>query len=168
MEGLQINQILMDCVIRGTIEGFEMTGLKPAAVGVSRFFTSSKEFSVIVGLHGQCNGNVNINFSEHTACFIAEKFIGDEIKELNEDAVDAMCEIGNIVAGRFKELLRKTEFEFDAISLPAVIFGGNYNLYHFKNITTVSVMFEIKELPILHIHDKFFTTSISLLGQSGR
>ena len=30
------------------------------------------------------------------------------------------------------------------------------------------VTFEIKELSILHINDKFFTTSITLLGQSGR
>ena len=157
----------MDCVIRGTGEGLEMTGLMPDASGVSRYYNASKELSVIVGLHGQCNGNLTMNFSKHTATFLAKKLMGEDIKELNEDAIDAICEIGNIVAGRFKELLSNTEFEFGAISLPAIIFGGNYDLYHLKNITTVSVTFEIKELSILHMNDKFFTTSISLLRQSG-
>ena len=167
MEGLKINSTLVDCVINGTLEGLEMTGLKPDAVGASRFNKTSSELSVIVGLHGECNGNMTLNFSENTAVFIAEKFMGEEIKSLDENAIDAICEVGNIVAGRFKELLEGTDFEFSGISLPALIFGANYYLYHLKNITTVTVTFEINEVSLTHIHDKFFTTSISLLGQSG-
>ncbi|MFH1998710.1 MAG: hypothetical protein ABIK28_03470, partial [Planctomycetota bacterium] len=66
---------------------------------------------------------------------------------------------------RMKEHLVDTEFGFDAISLPALIFGANYNLYHLKNIVTVSVTFEINEVSIVHMNDKFFTTSIALMKQ---
>ncbi|MGA1823758.1 MAG: chemotaxis protein CheX [bacterium] len=164
---LKINSTLVDCVIKGTLEGLQMTGLRPDAVGASRFNKAASDLSVIVGLHGQCNGNMTLNFSENTAVFIAERFMGEEIKTLDENAIDAICEIGNMVAGSFKELLEPTEFRFTGISLPALIFGANYYLYHVKNITTVTVTFEINEVSINHIHDKFFTTSISLLGQSG-
>lgn len=165
---LTINQTLMDCVIDGTLEGLSMTGLEPDAVGVSRFQTSSKALSVIVGLHGQRNGNMTMNFSERTATFLASKLLGEEFPKFNEDAIDAVCEIGNMVAGRFKEILIGTDWQFDAISLPALVFGANYNLYHLKNITTVAVTFEINEVSVVHMNDKFFTTSIALLGSSGK
>ncbi|MCP4601830.1 MAG: chemotaxis protein CheX [Proteobacteria bacterium] len=166
MPGLLIDQKLLDCVINSTIEGLEMTEIQPDAIGASKFNTSSREITVIVGLHGQSNGNMVLNMSQHTANFIAGKLLGDELKELDEDSIDAICEIGNMVAGRFKDHLIGTEFEFSTISLPALVFGANYNFYHLKNITTVSVTFEISEVSIVHHADKFFTTTISLLGQS--
>lgn len=168
IEKLKINQTLMACVIDGTLEGLSMTGLEPDAVGVSRFQTSSKALSVIVGLHGQRNGNMTMNFSERTATFLASKLLEEDFEKFNEDAIDAVCEIGNMVAGRFKEILIGTDWQFDAISLPALVFGANYNLYHLKNITTVAVTFEINEVSVVHMNDKFFTTSIALLGGSGQ
>lgn len=165
--GLKIDPVLLNCVIQGTNEGLEMAELKPVPVGASRFSGTSKELSVIVGLHGEnSNGNMSINISKRTAKFLAGKLMGEEIDELDEDAVDALCEIGNMVAGRFKELLIGTPHEFKTISLPAIIFGANYALYHVKNIVSVSVMFEVEEISIVHMDDKFFSTSIALLGQS--
>ena len=165
---LNINKTLLNCVIRGTQTGLSMTGIEPDAVGASRFNTAAKDISVIVGLHGKCNGYMTLNLSERTACFIAAKLMGDEsASKLNEDTIDAICEIGNMVAGRFKDELIGTEFQFEAISLPALILGAKYDLYHFKNITTVSVTFEIKEISVVHVQDKFFSTTIALLGQSG-
>jgi CheY-specific phosphatase CheX len=166
---LNINKTLLECVIRGTQAGLSMTGIVPDAVGASKFNSATKDISVIVGLHGNCNGNMTLNFSEHTACFIATKLMGEEeLIGLNEDIIDAICEIGNMVAGRFKEELMGTEFQFAAISLPALILGAKYDLYHFKNIITASVTFEIKEISVVHVQDRFFSTTISLLGQSGR
>ena len=164
---LNINQVLLDCVIRGTHSGLSMTGIEPDAVGASRFNTGVKDVSVIVGLHGRCNGNMTLNLSENTACFLAGKLAGEEYTEMNEDTVDAICEIGNMVAGRFKEELMGTDFQFEAISLPALILGAKYDLYHLKNITTASVTFEIKEISVVKVHDRFFSSTISLLGQSG-
>jgi len=163
--GLKINTELMDCVIQATVEGLQMTGIVPEAVGASQFSTGSKELSVLVGLHGNRNGNMTMNLSERTAVFLAGKLFADEgMSELTEDAIDGVCELGNMVAGRMKELLGKTDYAFKAISLPAIVFGANYNLYHLKNIETVSVTFEISEVSIVNVKDKFFTTSISLMG----
>ncbi len=168
IQGLKINEVLAGSVIAGTVEGLQMAEIAPEAVGISRFDSVHRDLSVIVGVHGSCNGNITMNISEHTAVFVAGRLLGEPLEQLDEDAIDAICEIGNMVAGRFKEILSKTEFAFQSISLPALVFGGNYNLYHLKNITTVSVTFEIKEVSIVHVRDKFFSTSIALLGQSGQ
>ena len=165
-EKLNINPILMSCVIEGTVGGLSMTGIVPRAVGVSRFFTSGKELSVIVGLHGVRNGNMTLNLSERTACFLAGQMLGMSIAEMNEETIDAICEIGNMVAGQFHNRLHGTPFHFDGISLPAFIFGANYNLYHMKNLITVSVTFEIEEVSVVHMKDKFFTSTISLLSSA--
>ena len=168
IEGLKIDEVLARSVITGTVEGLQMSQIVPEAVGLSRFESVTRDLSVIVGVHGTSIGNITMNISERAAVIIASRMLGEPLDHLDEDAIDAICEIGNMVAGRLKELLRTTPYEFLSISLPALVFGGNYNLYHLKNITTVSVTFEIKEVSIVHVLDKFFSTSISLLGRSGQ
>jgi len=164
MNRLQIDPTLLNCVIEGTIGGLAMTGIRPNAVGVSRFTSASRELSVLVGLHGKRNGNMTMNLSDRTTMFLASRLLGASITEMNEEAIDAICEIGNMVAGKFHTLLNGTSWHFDSISLPALIFGANYNLYHLKNIITVAVTFEIEEVSVVHIQDKFFTSSIALIG----
>lgn len=167
MKGLQIDEALLQCVIQGTNEGLEMAETSPQAIGVSKFNSTNREISVIVGLHGEKrNGNMTINLSKRTATHLAGKLMGEEIHDLDEDAVDAICEIGNMIAGRFKDLLTSTKHEFKTISLPAIIFGANYTMYHTKNITSISVMFELSDISIVHMGDKFFNISIALLSQS--
>ncbi|MBN2530078.1 MAG: chemotaxis protein CheX [Deltaproteobacteria bacterium] len=167
MKGLNIDDVLLDCIITGTNEGLEMAEVELQAIGASKFNTINKEISVIVGLHGETrNGNMALNLSERTAKHLAGKLMGEEIFALDDDAIDALCEIGNMIAGRFKELLMGTAHEFRTISLPAVIFGANYTMYHTKNITSISVMFELTDVHIGHMGDKFFNVSIALLTHS--
>ena len=167
MNKLLIDDVLLDCIIQGTFEGLEMAEVSPQAIGASKFNSINKEISVIVGLHGENrNGNMALNLSERTAMFLAEKLMGEKVNELDDDAIDALCEIGNMIAGRLKELFIGTEHEFRTISLPAVIFGANYTMYHTKNITSISVLFELQDIPIGHMGDKFFNVSIALLTHS--
>jgi CheY-specific phosphatase CheX len=164
MSGLKIDQTLLECVIQGTIEGISMTGITPEPVGASRLMAASRDLSVLVSLQGNRNGQMTINLSTWTACFLAGKLMGEEGQpELSEDTFDAICELGNMVAGRFKDILHGTEYEFSTISLPALIAGANYNLYHTRNITTAAVEFEIGEISVVKMKDRFFTCSISLM-----
>ena len=143
-----------------------MTGLTPEPVGASRFISAPRAYSVLVSLYGDQNGNMNLNFREQAVLFLSSKLLGDEPMEdasIDEDTFDAISEIGNMVAGRFKELLMGTSFEFEAISLPAMIVGANYSLYHSRGIISASVEFEIEEMGMKHMRDKFFTSSISLM-----
>lgn len=163
MAGLTIDETLLQSVIRGTIEGLSMTGIEPDPVGASKFLSATREISVIVSLYGKRNGSMTLNLSRQTALFLASKLLGEDQAELTEDTFDGISELGNIIAGRYKDLLLGTDFEITGISLPALIMGANYDLYHARGITTASVEFEIREIPMVHMRDKFFTSSVSLM-----
>lgn len=163
MEGLFIDETLMGCIIRATADGLAMAEIAPRAVGVSRFQVQSRELAVLVGLHGKRSGNMTVSLSEATAVFLASRLVGEEFARLDEDVVDAVCEIGNIVAGAIKEELAGTEFEFDAISLPGLVFGAGYTFYHVKNIVSASVTFELAEVSVRQLRDKFFSTSLAFM-----
>lgn len=160
---LNIDPTLLQACITSTLEGLEMAEVAPSPVGASRFLAGDKEFSVLVSLYGDYAGQMYLNLSRYAALFLASKFLGEEFEEVDDDLFDALSELGNIVAGRFKENLRTTHFGVNAISLPALIIGANYNLYHARGLVTASVTFEIDDMPMYRMRDKFFTTSISLM-----
>ena len=171
MYGLNIDETLLRCVIHGTFEGLSMTATEPVPVGASRFITANRPYSVLVSLHGDQAGQLTLNFTEQMLRYLSAKLLGEEPRNpdsrVNEDDLDAICEIGNIVAGQYKKMLAGTPFEFQAISLPALIVGASYNLYHTRGIITVSVEFEVEELGVTNMPDKFFTSAISLLRKTG-
>ena len=53
------------------------------------------------------------------------------------------------------------------ISLPSMLLGAYYNLYYTRGMSTVSVEFELEDIPVMHHKDRFFSTSISLLQRLG-
>ncbi len=163
MKGLQVDEQLINCIIDGTREGLQMTGVEPEAVGVSRYNANSHELTVLVGLHGKVNGQLSLHLSKNTACFLAGKMLEEENLPFDEDTLDAICEIGNMIAGRYRAALEDSEYGFNAISLPAVVFGANYNVYHFRNINTATVTFEISEMSIMHPEDRLFSAGIVIL-----
>lgn len=163
MKGLHVDELLINCIINGTREGMQMTGVEPSAVGVSRYNATSKDLTVLVGLHGRVNGQISLHLSQNTACFLAGKMLEEEDRPFDEDTLDAVCEIGNMVAGRFRTHLESSEYAFTSISLPAVVFGANYNVYHFRNINTATVTFEIREMSIMRPNDRLFSAGIVIL-----
>ena len=70
---LEIDSVLLDACIASTVEGLEMSEVKPIPVGASRFITGSEEISVLVSLYGEYNGTVYLNFSRFGAIFLASR-----------------------------------------------------------------------------------------------
>jgi len=165
---LNVDDTLLDAVMNGTIKGLEMTALKATPVGASRLARASHEMSVIIGLAGKNNGSVAINLSRRAMMMVAGGLLGEPQADLNEDNLDAMMEVGNMVAGSIKEALMKSDFAVAEISLPSLVFGRDFSILWARGITTASVEFELDDMPVLHMNDRFFSTSISLLRGSGR
>ena len=111
MSSLQLHPILLEAVIRGTAEGLSMTGLQPPPVGASRFYTASRPISVMVGMVGKTNGTCAISMSERALLHVAGSLLGEQRNQVDHEVIDAIGEIGNMVAGRVKELLTGTTFE---------------------------------------------------------
>ncbi len=163
MSSLQIDPILLEAVIRGTAEGLSMTGLQPPPVGASRFYTGSRPISVMVGMVGKTNGTCAISMSERALLHVAGSLLGEQRNQADHEVIDAIGEIGNMIAGRVKELLTGTSFEMENISVPSVIMGASYSLHFARGMHVVSVDFELGDLPLYDAKDRFFTVTLSLL-----
>jgi len=162
---LAIDDTILECILEGTKEGLSMTGLEPPPVGASKFCSANRAISVMVGLVGKSNGTMMLNMSERGMLHMASKLLMDEGIEVGEDSFDAICEVGNMVAGCIKERLAQTQYEVTNISVPSLILGANYNVFYARGIQTVSVEFELEDIPVAFHKDRFMSVTVSLLRQ---
>ncbi|MDH5493663.1 MAG: chemotaxis protein CheX [Myxococcales bacterium] len=160
---LGIDPRLLEACSRSTIEGLEMSDVNPRPIGASRLVTGAREISVLVSLYGSHSGTVYLNLSRQAAFFLVSRMLDETLDELSEDLLDCVSEIGNIVAGRFKDLLREEPYGIQTISLPALVFGASHSLYHARGLLTAAVTFEIPEMPMHLMQDRFISTSIALM-----
>lgn len=161
---LQVDEALLDAVLHGTGRGLEMTGLQPPAVGASNLFSADRSLAVMVGLVGRDSGTLTLNVSERAMLVLSGKLLGDDDqREINDDNIDAIMEIGNMIAGCSKDRLLEHGYEVHAISVPSLIFGASYDVYYARGIRTVSVQFELPAMPVAFHRDRIFSTTLSLL-----
>lgn len=167
MHALQIDQQLLEAIIQSTLVGLEMTNLGPVPVGAGRFATTHHSITVMVGLVGKHSGNMALNISEAGMLHLAGAMMGEEYREVSEDTIDAIMEVGNMIAGAIKGPLCGTGYEISNISLPSLILGNSYNMVYARGIVSVAVEFEIPNMPFATMNGRFFSTAVSLLKASG-
>lgn len=163
MKVLQIDDTLLNVIVKSTRDGLAMAGLKPVPVGASKRFSCTREVTAIIGCAGQATGSILINASEEGACFLASKMLGEELKELDSAVLDGVCEICNIIAGQSKAILSTTEYKFDRISTPSVVVGSNYFISHYRGAISISVDFELPDIRILPRQDMTFSIALFLM-----
>ncbi len=163
MQILQIDELLVNVVVKATRDGLAMAGLKPVPCGVNRYFHSHGAVSAIIGFVGQTSGSVMLNASESAACFMAGRMLGEEMKELSSEMLDSFCEITNIIAGQIKAILSNTEHRFERISVPSVVVGTSYYISHYKGMNTMTIDFELPELRTPRLSDTCFSVSMCLM-----
>lgn len=163
MQLIQVEETLVNVLVKATRDGLSMAGVKPMPVGVSRYVTSSREISAIVGLVGGVAGAIMVNASSHIGCFLANKLLNEKYEVLTPQVLDSVCEISNIISGQTKALLSTTEWRIDRISCPSVVVGSSYFVSHYKGMHSAAVDFELTELPLTTLSDRLFSVSISLM-----
>ena len=167
MTALKVDQTLLESVIKGTTVGLQMTGIVPPPVGASCFFDSRRTVSIMVGVVGNNNGNVTLNMSERAMLWLAGKLLFEDQTEVNEESIDAIMEVANMVAGAIKEELVGTQFEAANISVPSMIWGAAYSVVYTRGMNTVTVEFELEEMPLSMLGDRFFTVTLALMRRVG-
>ena len=102
----------------------------------------------MVGLAGQLCGVMSIRCSKVSATIMASKMLGIQIDEVGPNLADSLGEIGNMVAGNFKN---KIEGLSDGcmLSVPTVIMGNDYSLYSLTGSDTLSLKLPFENLPIV-------------------
>lgn len=83
---------------------------------------TTQEITVILNVIGQVRGTFLIGVSKKTGQQIAERMIGEEVQEINELAMSAIAELGNIIAGRALAGLENIGYQAD-ITPPMFLYG---------------------------------------------
>ncbi len=102
----------------------------------------SGDISAIVGLvSNSFRGNIALSFLESSYFKVASKNLGVEIKELNEDARDAIGEIIRLIFEKAKE-----QFEKDSLSVnmtnPSIISDKRHSVSHQSRTPPIVILFE--------------------------
>lgn len=109
--------------LKATIETYKlMLGDTPVA-GKPKLVAGTGinyDISGVIGISGELRGSVSMSYPKECAIKSVSAFMGEEMKDLDSDVMDAIGELANIVAGYAKKYL--TDFSVD-ISLPTVIKG---------------------------------------------
>ncbi len=163
MDILQIDEFLVNALVKATRDGLAMAKLKPVPVGVDKYFHSRRAISAVVGFVGSTSGSLMLNTSEEGACLMAGRMVGEEIKELDAQVLDGICEISNIIAGQIKAILSTSEHKFERISIPSVVVGASYFISHYRGLKSLSVEFELPEMPLHPRQDYRFSLSMCLM-----
>lgn len=165
--GLELDPMLLAALLEGTAGGFSMTGIQPTPIGASKLCAGSHAIAVLVGVCGKSNGTLTLKFSERGMLHIARALTGEAEPEISESNLDAIGEIGNMVAGCVKDQLVGTDHELTNISVPSLILGASYDFYYTRGFHSLSVEFELPGIPVAYQRDRFFSVTLSLLRRIG-
>ena len=86
------------------------------------------DITSMVGLAGQLCGLLSIRCSRTAATLMASKMLGVEPNQVGGDMSDAFGEIGNMVAGNFKNKIPGLG-DGCMLSVPTVVTGTDYSLH---------------------------------------
>jgi CheY-specific phosphatase CheX len=162
-----VDPLLLKAVVRGMRVGLQMTRATVSPIGASRLTTARHAITVMVGLVGVHSGNIALNLSESAAKHLASGLLGSTVTEINEDCVDAIMEIGNMVAGGIKTALAETGYAMANISLPSLVLGQSYSMAYARGISAVCVEFELTDLSFSAMDARYVSTALSLLRGTG-
>ncbi len=84
---------------------------------------TTQELTVVVGVIGEIEGVSLYGMSVVTALKIAAAMMGQEVVQLDEMALSAIKELGNMISGQATTLLAETQFECE-ITPPTLLHGA--------------------------------------------
>ena len=118
-------------------------------------FAEVLDVTSMVGLAGELCGVLSIRCNQESAILMASKMLGVEPNEVGAELSDALGEIGNMVAGNFKNKIAGLG-DSCMLSVPTVIMGNDYDVHSPADSDTLelSLLFENKPLTIsLALHN---------------
>lgn len=94
------------------------------------------DLSALIGIGGDSRGVVAIMLTGNLAINLTNTLTGTQSTEITDDAVDAIGEVVNIIAGNAKKGLEQYIL---TISLPSIICGSVHNISWPSNIPIIAV-----------------------------
>ncbi len=104
------------------------------------------QITAFIGLSGTLHGSASISFSGEFAQNAIAKMTGMQLEggAENEFVRDGVGEFINMIAGQAKTALAGSKYDFD-ISLPAIMWGDDMELFKQSGATTITVDFNVDD-----------------------
>lgn len=104
--------------------------------------------TAMVGLAGDLCGLISLRCDAHSAGLMASKMLGTEIVDGSPEAIDAVGEVCNMIAGNFKNKIAGLG-DGCQLSVPTVISGASYCLRTFSSECSVECTLLFEGFPLL-------------------
>ncbi|MGH9395863.1 MAG: chemotaxis protein CheX [Terriglobia bacterium] len=135
-------------------EVFEsMLGVRAARIDAAAC-SGTSDLTAIVSLTGSPSGVLSISCQSAAAAHIAMRMLGSSAPEPDDNAMDALGEVCNMVAGSIKSRLSASE-DLCRISVPTIIGGNNYCVRSMVNGEHYELCLDFEGKPVklsLEIH----------------
>lgn len=141
-----LNQDLKPVLERATQEVFEIMLSCQVPLVVPAEHMIEGGFTAIVGLAGALCGVVTVYCAAETAVLMARGMLGDT-GDSNAQAIDALGEMCNMIAGNFKNKLAGTD-ERCMLSVPSIISGTEYKFHSLVDGRSLDATVLFHEKPV--------------------
>jgi chemotaxis protein CheX len=88
-------------------------------------FQSANDLTGMVGLSGEITGTVLVRLDQSVAIGVAQKLLGSEIIEVDNDVRDMTGELASLIAGDARQRITDVTI---ALSLPTIISGPGHRI----------------------------------------
>ena len=144
----------------------EMRSIFTKLVGVENAFrapvliepinTFTNNVTAIVGLAGSCSGLLRLHFPESMAIEIASRMLGTHLSDITADALDAVGELANVLAGSFKYHLIRHGNQI-RLSPPSTFTGNEYFFTNKALDESIAILCDVR--------NEWFMASLTLVAE---
>jgi chemotaxis protein CheX len=106
--------------------------------------TALGEFSAVIGVTGERKGSICVTFTRDGAVGVAQAMLGDDIENLENDAVDTVGEIANMISGQARAAIAEKGVVLQG-STPTIIAGENHRITHMVKAPVMCIPFNMPE-----------------------
>lgn len=145
-----MNVEFIEPFLRGAYTVLEtILGTTPTREQLSLRKTSftTQQLTIMAGVNGEVEGTAMYGMSLATARNIASAMIGSEVQEMDEMAVSAVSELGNMITGSATTLLSQKGLDVD-ITPPSIIRGMDVDISTKTPAIVVPIMTSVGRIEI--------------------
>ena len=113
---------------------------KPGKPFVKKDHTALGEFSAVIGVTGEHKGSICVTFTRDGATSVVQAMLGDDVENLEQDAIDTVGEIANMVSGQARAVIAEKGVLLQG-STPTIITGEHHRIIHMSKPPVMCIPF---------------------------
>jgi len=139
MESVEIAKAFIAATnnVLSTMAGISPTAGKPF---VKKDHIALGDFSAVIGVTGGHKGSICVTFTKEGAISVVRAMLGDDIENLEQDAIDTVGEIANMVSGQARAVIAEKGILLQGAT-PTIIVGEKHRITHMSKAPVMCIPF---------------------------